>query len=363
MFSNNKKISIRQLQVLLIFELLGTSVIVLPKEVAKAAGSGGVIGVFLGCLLMILAIMGYGILSKHYPRQTVVETAKLLLTKPVGIVVSCIFLIKIMVVGGLELRLFCEVIGEEILFQTPLWMVGGGLFLITLLLVSKGYECRGRLGEVLFLVAMIPLVVTLLFAVFGAEGKNVANVFASRPVGYGKAMGITFFSFYGLEFILLVFPFLRNPENAVKGIATAGLFVTVVLTGMVFLTIGVLGVSQVQGKLFPVLSMINTVEFPGVFWERQDIVILWFWMVSALISLSGTLFFCTLIGQRIFSGERKKWLLVVSLCVMVVGILPRGLSTTMVWLRWVKGYGGAVTLVFVPGLLLLLDYIKRSGKE
>lgn len=362
MFSNNEKISLRQLQVLLILQGLGTGVLFLPKEIAKAGGSAGVLGVVLGSLFMVVVGMGYGLLLKNHPQQPLLDIIASLWGKPVAVVVGVVFFLKLLVAGAFSFRLFCQVMQESIFFQTPIWMVGGCLLLLALLLTGKGYECRGRLGEILFFVAFLPLLLTLVMAFFGIKGESVRGAFSIHGTGYGKTIGITFFSFYGVEFLLFAAPLLRNPEKAVKALGQAGILVVLVLTVITFLTVSVLGISQTQGKLFPVLSMINTVEFPGFFWERQDIVMLWFWLVSALLSLGGTLYFCSGIGQKVVEKSQRKWVVVVAVLVLLVSALPRDLGGTLEGLRWVNGYGGLVTVVFIPLVVFLADCWKGRGK-
>ena len=67
MFSENDKISIRQLQALLILDLFGTGVVTLPRQTVNVAGNDAYIAVLLGSIIMaVFYTCFYNIRAKIY---------------------------------------------------------------------------------------------------------------------------------------------------------------------------------------------------------------------------------------------------------------------------------------------------------
>lgn len=66
------------------------------------------------------------------------------------------------------------------------------------------------------------------------------------------------------------------------------------------------GEGMLAAKLLPTLQMLERVSFTGVFLTRQDLLLLWFWMASAVLFLSGVVFFGSLLGDAAMQTGGKK---------------------------------------------------------
>lgn len=366
MFSDNNKISIRQLQCLLILDLFGSAIITLPRTTAKVVGSDNWISVMLGGLFMVWLMgifVSIGLLNKE---KTFVEISDEYFTRPLGIFLSLGLIAKIILGCGLELRVFCEILAETMLFRTPVAVATFALLLTGVYIAKKGYECRGRVSEILFVFVFCPLVIVMIAVMFSADFSNLQPVFSHTGGQYFHGGVITFFSISGLEFLYFVFPYLKIEKDTKKHIRNAGLFITGFMTLITLLTLAKFGEISVQSKLFPVLQMMNTVEFPGSFLERQDIFMMWFFTASAFASLSASVFFSVLGLNRIFKSKRIKesnWLFLVAPLIFIIAIFPDNIAQTYKLLEHVKFYGGIVYLLILPILLYLLSKGKRGAKE
>ena len=69
MFSENDKISIRQLQALLILDLFGTGVVTLPRQTVNVAGNDAYIAVLLGSIIMAVFTLVFTILGQNRSRN------------------------------------------------------------------------------------------------------------------------------------------------------------------------------------------------------------------------------------------------------------------------------------------------------
>ena len=115
-------------------------------------------------------------------------------------------------------------------------------------------------------------------------------------------------------------------------------------------------------KLLPTLQMMERVSFRGVFLTRQDILLLWFWMASVCIFLSGVLFYGSLLGVRLCRQQeekRKSWLWGCLAAVFALSFLPENLSETYRLRMQIAPWSNLFYLIILP--LLLLFAAKRKG--
>lgn len=363
MFSENQKISVRQLQILLILDIFGTGIITLPRRTAQAAGTNAWISVLIGGMIMVAFSFVLTSLSEQFPQKNFVEIIEQILSKPIGKLISIGFIIKILMTIGLQLRIFCEIIRQTMLFQTPIAVTSILMILVAAYAAMKGYECRARAGEVLIILIFIPLILVYITAMFSTDFSNLLPIYMTNSKGLMKGAAITAFSFQGLELLLLAYPFLNRQKGNKREFAATIAVITALMTITTILTIGKFGDITVQSKLFPALQMMDTVDFPGAFIERQDILIMWFWVVSAFASVSAGIYFTSFIFSKILEKEKKrKIFLIAALPILFfISILPEDVASAYLLLGKVTLYGGGFYLFLLPTILFILNVFQKKG--
>ena len=97
MFSSNNKISIRQLQILLILDIFGMGITFLPKKMVEFAGQNGWICVVFGSILACICIWILTSLAEKFPNDSFVTYCGKIVTKPVAYVITTGFVVKIII--------------------------------------------------------------------------------------------------------------------------------------------------------------------------------------------------------------------------------------------------------------------------
>lgn len=363
---DNSKISNRQLQALLLLDLLGTAVITLPRRTAVAAGADGWIGVIGGGVLLLGVLWMFTQLMDKNPRITFVELCRGSFGRPASILLSVGLAIKLLATSGLELRIFCEMVNQTMLFRTPIWITAGAMALVCVCVAAGGYECRARAGEILFVLVILPLLFFLILAAFSADYSNLQPVFQAGSSAIGRASIITLFSFQGVEVLLLAYPYLSQPKKVRKSLFAAGGLLLAITVAMTALTIAWFGEISVTKKLYPVLQMLDSIDVPGAFWNRQDIFMLWFWTASVFASVSAGIFFAGVIMERLIHSPQKvrgKWLGLGLALVYVVAILPGSAASAEEMLEVLKVIGGGFYILVLPAILLICNWAKGGQKN
>ena len=362
MFAENRKISLRQLQILLLLDCFGTAVLFLPAELAQISGRGCWGAALIGGLVFTAISLLLTTVGGRMPEGTIVEWCRFCFGGGMGMVILTGFAATLLFCGLVELRLFSEIVCRSMLPNTPVWVLSLLILLVAGALAAQGTECRGRTAEILFFVVAIPLVIILLAVAVSSEYGRILplEVPAFRGIGYGiAAMSVVF---QGLLFLYFIFPALRKPALAKRAVLKSTAVTAIAVTIIVFLCLAVYGEGVLSEKLLPALQMMERVSFTGVFLTRQDVLLLWFWMASVCVFLSGVLFYGSLLEVRMWrqtEEKRKGWLWICLLAVFAASFLPDDLSAAyhlrMRILPWLQ----LIYLVILPVLLLLI--VKRKG--
>ncbi len=365
MFVENGKISKRQFLVLLIFALFGTSLLFLPAELAREGGGNG----WQACLFWGIAILAVQSLLCHLckrnPGFSMETWYAYAFGKTCGKILSLGFLCYIAFVGAMELRVFGEVISAMMLPKTPLWLVSAVFLLGCLPVVVGGVEVVGRMAEVLFFFMAIPLLVVLVALAFSVDFGRLLPVILVD----GETMQKTAAYFAPISQGLLLTPFFfaHTKWKRSSGNGWAVGIVAVMLLVMCFMTILAFcayGEDVLSVKMFPSLQMMERMGLANVFLSRQDLLFLWFWMVSTYLFLSMTLLFATNLWYHILNVPKAKqggkWGLFWCVLFWVVSNVPKDLWGAYDLRLSYLPYGNLIFLVILPLILLVVDFVKRG---
>ena len=363
MFAENRKISLRQLQILLLLDSFGTAVLFLPAELAQMSGKACWLTALAGGILFAAVSFLLAKTGERMSEGTVVEWCRGIFGYIFGTVVLIGLAGKLLFDGLLELRIFSEIICRSMLPNTPVWVISLVILAVAGVLAAQGTECRGRAAEVLFFAVAIPLLVILIAVAISSEYGRIRPV--ELPDFRGLKGGLFAMSivFQGVTFLYFIFSDLRKKEKAAEAVLVSSLVTVVVVTVIVFLCLAVYGEGVLSEKLLPALQMMERVSFTGVFLTRQDVLLLWFWMASVTIFLSGTLFYGSLLGVKLFrrkEKDRRKWLAGCLFLLFAASFLPEDLSMAYRLRLEIAPWFNIVYLVILPAVLLVLGRRKAD---
>ncbi|MBQ2879864.1 MAG: GerAB/ArcD/ProY family transporter, partial [Anaerotignum sp.] len=345
------------LQVLLLLDSFGTAVLFLPAELAQLNGKACWTAALMGGGVFVLLSLLLAKMGENLPSGTVVEWCRGVFGYGLGSVILAGLLAKILLDGLLELRLFSEIICRAMLPDTPVWVISLVILLVAGTLAVQGAECRGRSGEVLFFAVILPLLLVLSAVAVSAEYGRTMPMSMPMFSGTVRSMLPISIAFQGLTFLYFVFPCLQKREKAAAAVSISSLLSTGILTVVVFLCLAVYGAEVLSEKLLPALQVMERVSFTGVFLTRQDLLLLWFWMASICIFLSGTLFYGSFLGRKLFrqkAEKQKKWLLGWLLLLFGASLLPENLAEAYRLRLMVSPWLNLLYLAVLPVLLLIL---------
>lgn len=360
----NDKISIRQLQVLLILNIFGTGVILLPRFVAERASQDGWILVIIATAIAVACMYIITTLANMFPTHSFYEYSSIIISKPLGFILSIGFVTRLILHISLELRLFGEIINQTMLNNTPFYIVSASVLLLSGYAASKGYETRARLGEILIILILIPIAIVFLVAAFNVDFTNILPVMQSSPQNLLKGGFFTLKAFVGIELVLMAYPYISRPNKAKEGAIHAIILLGIFMTVITIITISRFGIYDINSQMWPVIEMMDSTALPGSFMQRQGVFIMSFFIISVFAIVNAGLFFSSLILKSIIKkGRHSFYIAITMLITFFISLVPQNMLDVYKYIDFVFITFGVAYMLVIPTLLLVVAKIRGLGER
>lgn len=359
MFSHNGKISVRQVEILLILQMFNTMILILPKIAVAQVGRNGyilpIIAILFG-LIYTFCIIG---LTKMFPGDTLVEFMPKILPSFIAYIIIIVFAIKVIVMTGLEIRMFGEMIAKVLLPRTPLSVIILAMLLAVAYLVKSGAEATGRMAEILMYFVFSPLFIVFVLIAGEADYRQIMPFFQTDAVSIGRGAFLVSLSFMPIEFMLMMTGVMKRPEKATRATIVAIIVVAILEAIIILLTIATIGIVEVDHQIWPVLTLMQS---SGI--ENQEILMMSGWIFSIFMYISSGLYFSSLIGSRCFRFQRENvFVLPLIPIIYFIAVYPNSLIQAYDYYVRFQYYFGIWFLVPIPLILLLIAKGRRLGHE
>ena len=288
MFSNNNRISTRQVFRLFVFDFIGMSTLVLPAKLAGASGCDGVFAIVVGGLFASLYLWYLAWIMRRMDSDLITYVRQSL-PRWGAFVMLCFFVAYCILEASYGAYIFADVMKKG--------LVGGESYTLLLLLIlavaayaiQSGIESRARVYESLFWVLFVPLFLLLWIAASDVNTIYLHSFFTT-PVSEVAEGGLLVFEYLMLVFLVLFFPAYVRKDAQKKMVAAVyrALWVAV-LVFIVFdlILLGSFGERAMAKMRYPALTLMSNIHLRGSFLKRLDAFLLaiWFFTLFALINV------------------------------------------------------------------------------
>lgn len=287
MYSDNGKISNRQLKILILLDILSVSVITLPKFNAEILGNRGWLLPIGAAVFLTISLLLISSLAPAMCRDSFLNALTRLMGRPLAALVCAGLIIKLAFALSNDLRIFSEAAKLWLLPGQPLPLIAA----VTLIPCFYGslfsYETRARLSEIFLFIVLIPFAAVFIPCLFKAQYHNLFSNFEASKNIYIKGSLYNCLLITGPEFLLLSFPYIKNPYK-IKGSAVfSAVFAMVLITIVCFTSINLLGASLTASFDFPGAEIMDT----SFFSKGKGAVMMSFFYLSVVIFAIGAIFF------------------------------------------------------------------------
>ena len=246
-------------------------------------------GMLFGLVLMFV----YTKLSAYYPGDTLIQMIPKIIGKYLAYPVILIYILYFIYLASTACRDFGELIVSTILVETPIVVVIGSFMVLMVYCLRGGVGTFGRMGEVVFPVYMIALIVIwiLLLSVENFSFDNLTPILGNgvKPVLKEVFPYTITFPFGESVIITMFFPFLNKKQNVRKAGIAVILIGGILLTFNTIMNISVLGPEIHKKQYFPLHSSVRLVSIAG-FLERFDVLVILLIVAGVFFKVGGWAF-------------------------------------------------------------------------
>lgn len=303
MFSDNQRISGKQMKCQMILSLVGILLLFQAGEMA-AGGVNSLLGMVIGLGLLILYLFFLVRVSAVYSN----------LERYFGCIgkwlITAVYLSFLVLSGSYLLEKVSFVTERYLLSGVPLPVISAVFVLAACMGMGNEIQRRGRLAELCFPWILVALILLLAFAAFHFHGLDFSLMepWSAVKVTEGVYRYFTMGTSVSLAAFLLSRVDKGNSEKSggtFRSLTMGLIVVTLLLLAAAAVLLGVYGFRGIRNMEFPILDLMAGTSLPGNFLKRFDIVWLAVLIFSLLFSLGSILFYgCWLTGRN---GIRRDW--------------------------------------------------------
>lgn len=363
MLSTSDRITTPQATIVVINYILGTGILTLPRASAEKVKTPDVwLTVILGGLLAMLAGIIIVKLSQQFPEKTFYQYSQVLIGKWCGWLVSLLIVCYFVGLCGLHVRALAEVTSFFLLEGTPSWAIIMPFMWGSLYLTMGGINSMTRLFEIIF---PITVVIFLLIAFMGLGVFEIDNL---RPVlGLGiapisKGLKTTALSYSGIEIMIFLLVFMKQPQKAGKVILVGTLIPLIFYVITVIMVIGVLSVDGVLTRTWPTIDLMRSFEMPGLIFERFESLLLVIWIMQIFTSFNMSHYAASLGLSQLFKRNIYPCMLGLLPVIYIVSEIPKNVND-LFKLGDIVGNAAWFLFGLLPPLLLVISKLKGGNHE
>ncbi|MCD7777126.1 MAG: spore germination protein [Clostridiales bacterium] len=356
MYSDNGKISVRQFQILLILDILGVSIIVMPKYNALGLGNTGFVLVLGGGFFALVSVFLMCALSGFLNAYGFSDGVSRLMGRPLSRLVSEGLVVKLAFSLGSDLRIFSAAAKLWLLPKTPVFIISAVTLLPCLYGAFKGYETRARLGEILIFIILIPLALVYIPCLFKADYSSLGeNISADKNI-YIKGSLYNCLMFSGLEFLMLSFPYLNKPYSVKPAAVWAVVFAVIAAACVNFGAISLLGADLTASYDFPGVEVMDI----SVISKGKGAVIMSFFYLPVVMFAIGSIFFGGELIKDITGLPSKGGKCFTAFLGFVLSLIPENMTELMNVNLCFNLFFGTAYFFVLPIILNILLRFKRD---
>ncbi|SCG81776.1 Spore germination protein yndE [Proteiniborus sp. DW1] len=363
MFGTDNRISNLQVAILMIHTVIGVGVLSLPSTLAEMLGTTGWIALIItGGISSILVFMMTRLMAM-YKGQNLFDISSELMGRPLAYVSFVIIIIHLLGHGAFVSRIFGEVIKMFLLFSTPIEVTIVTFILTAVYTVRSGIEGMARFSIIIIPFIVIPLSILGVVILPDLDFTNLLPFLGASPMEIIKSIPTIFFSFGGIEFLLIYMYYSKKPESAMKYNIGAIVVITILYLLSFFFSLARFGEKGLAVQLWPLLSLSKAIQFPNAFVENVEGIIMAIWIVIAFTTLISSIFGASvLIGKMCKVEEYKYFTLPLLPIIYFVSLIPRNVVQVYDYVQIFTFVFGTFASLAYPMLLYVLAVFKKKGE-
>ena len=363
MFGKDNKISNMQIALLTVHTIIGVGILSLPSTLAETVGTSGWISLVLSGIIAAVPVIMITKVTEKYRGWNLFEISSYLLGKTLTYITFTLLIINFIGQSAFVIRIFGEVIKMFLLFSTPIEVTIVTMLLTAVFTARGGIETIARLSLLVVPFILIPTLILNVVLIPDLDFTNLLPFFKNNFADVIKSIPATFFSFGGLEFLLVYMYYSKHPKSAMKYNIGAIVTVTVLYLLSFFITLARFGEKGLGVQLWPLLSLAKAIQFPNAFIENVEGIIMAIWVIVVFTTLMSAIFVASVLIRQMFRTEESKYFTLPLLPIIYFfSLIPRNVVLVYSYMQVFTYIFGTFASLIYPILLYILAVFKKKGE-
>lgn len=356
----------RQLYFILFMLTLPYAVITISKTMADLFGTGSWIFILGATFIYCFAAGLIAYLSNLFKNMTLFEYSQLLVGKFAAYCLSILYMLNSFIFYTFTARAVSEIIKNEIMPNTPLWVTMIVMIIVSGYAVSKGLTNLGRINEIIG-IAVIIIGIIINFLMFcNGDVLNIRPLLNFvEPSKYITAFPSTFYILSGFEMMTII-PFTkRNGKKAISAamlsVVTVGIFL-IIISETCYM---VLGIEDTSNYNYPLIAAIRRLDITIFqFLKRIDLIFIIIWIFSVFASSIVYLYGAVEYMRKILAKpDDNRILIAVCIIAFISSLVPRSDVAVNKILTYYCDYFSGFLIFIIPITLLIIAKVKNNEKN
>ncbi|GIO24846.1 endospore germination permease [Oceanobacillus sp. J11TS1] len=324
----DERISERDIMVAIPSIVIGVGILSLPRDLAALTiGSDGWIPLLVVGLMIIFVCWAIAKFASGFPNQTFLTYASKIVTKPVAIVLTCLFAIVSIFITSFQIRKISNIAQQYLFDRTPIEVIA-----LTFLLVVVYAVAGSRVGLFRINLLFMPIILfiactVIVFNIGWFDFGNLLPVFQTPVKDYPKIFTSGSAAYLGVGILWFYLSLVDEPKKAPKA-AALGMCIPVGLYILIFIMcIAVFGTEVTSNLLYPTVELAKVVEIPGGFFERFESVFFVIWIMAIFITATMAMDIGVFALNSIFKNTMKiKLIFICAPFIYLIAMFPKDVT-------------------------------------
>ncbi|WP_410984941.1 GerAB/ArcD/ProY family transporter [Bacillus cereus] len=362
----NEKINSHQFLALVILFTIGTTILIIPADLAAKAKQDAWIASLVGTIIGLFLIWIFNTLVRDFPNMTIVQINEKLFGKWLGKTVSLFFVSMPLLYTSTLFIYNGSFLNIHMMPNTPALALNMLMIIILVMGIRLGIETIARSAEIFLSIFFILFIILVVFLIPQIKFENIQPVFEVETKTILRAsLHLITTSSVNSVVLLMIFPALVNqPKEASKSFYIGSIIGGLVVVIITALTILVLGAETTARQEYPSFILARKIKI-GDFIQRIEgtIAIMWFITIYFKMALY---FYASVLGITQILNLKYYRPLVLPLA-MIVGVLSIIMYENVVKQQ---NFDATATIayslsvgLFLPLIMLIVSIFRRKGKK
>ncbi|MDL4840578.1 GerAB/ArcD/ProY family transporter [Aquibacillus rhizosphaerae] len=354
------QISGRQFTILIIMNILGTAVIIVPAIATGYGKQNGWASVLLITFFTMIMVLLYNRIYTQNPNKNLYEQMEYLFGKWIGKIVSILFMIYVFEIAIGNLRVMGDFITTEMLIETPLEVIMILSIITCLSAIRLGIEVIARTAEIFFPYVVIAILLLISLVMPESDITNIQPVLqtdiSSTLAGALPLMGYPFLEIVILLAVMNNVTNRKAPKNFLIGVFIGGLLLTLITIMCVL----VLGPDITTRNAYPTYALGKKISIAD-FLERIEILVAIIWFFTIFFKITSCFYVLAIgLSQTLQLKSYKTltipltYLLLVSAAHVTQNVIATSQFLNSTWISVSITFG-----IILPLLLFIVGLIKK----